>query len=284
MDYTAAKNILFKRGELRLIKKLKKQSQKSLDCMLFDAIENRDDILTYVLIENGANPNAINSAGETPLMYASHFASEKCVDILLTHGVNPNAVAKTGFSVIMDEANAICVNYQMPTAYKNRYNSYLKHRCGGVNALHYAAASKMYGSTESIINKLMDTNSLDINLQDAYGYTPLMYAVENGNFDAAKALIKHGANPNLQNKDGDTALTIALSMMHIPYMAKLLVINGADPSIKNSSGKSAQDIAAERKQIMGADWLERAEKYKQINKSKKTVLKFITDQECEMQK
>jgi hypothetical protein len=56
-----------------------------------------------------------------------------------------------------------------------------------------------------------------------------------------KLLLNKGANPNIQTKDGETAL-IALSVTegHAQAM-QLLLDHGADPTIKNSEGMTALD-------------------------------------------
>ncbi len=50
----------------------------------------------------------------------------------------------------------------------------------------------------------------DINLQDQYGMTPLMFAAREGVVHNIKSLIKFGADKHLQNIKGQTALDIAI--------------------------------------------------------------------------
>ena len=60
---------------------------------------------------------------------------------------------------------------------------------------------------------------IDINAQDIYGMTPLHYALRSKNAEAAIALLKAGANPNLPNQDG----LIPLSMIgYIPERLDVL--------------------------------------------------------------
>jgi ankyrin repeat protein len=48
----------------------------------------------------------------------------------------------------------------------------------------------------------------DVNAVDRFGYTPLLYAatIDFGDAETAKALLQAGANPNVPNKEGKTAL------------------------------------------------------------------------------
>ena len=81
----------------------------------------------------------------------------------------------------------------------------------------------------------------DVNVQDEYGYTALMNAVDNDDnddTDIAELLIDNGAGVNIQNELGYTALIIA-AFIGRTNIAKLLIDNGADVNIQSkfSDGK-----------------------------------------------
>jgi ankyrin repeat protein len=65
--------------------------------------------------------------------------------------------------------------------------------------------------------------------------------VEQNNIDDLKAYIKSGGNVNIQNEDGDTALT-EVSEGNIEIV-KLLIESGADVHLKNKWGYTALDYA-----------------------------------------
>ena len=72
--------------------------------------------------------------------------------------------------------------------------------------------------SSDVINYLIN-KGIDINAQDIYGMTPLHYALRSKNAEAAIALLKAGANPNLPNQDG----LIPLSMIgYIPERLDVL--------------------------------------------------------------
>ena len=64
------------------------------------------------------------------------------------------------------------------------------------------------------------------------GETPLHQAVENSDLQMVKLLVKHEANPNIQQNDGETPLHLAVLKSHCKIVSILLKHN-ANPSILN---------------------------------------------------
>jgi ankyrin repeat protein len=69
-------------------------------------------------------------------------------------------------------------------------------------------------------------------------WTPLMFAGRQGSLDAAQALVEAGADVNLTDPDGTTALIISNINGHYDTAA-MLVNKGADPNIADSAGMAA---------------------------------------------
>lgn len=69
--------------------------------------------------------------------------------------------------------------------------------------LHYACQDDWGDTVQELIRK-----GANVDAQCVSGNTPAHYVVQcNGNWDLLKYLFKAGANANLENNDGDTALT-----------------------------------------------------------------------------
>jgi ankyrin repeat protein len=84
----------------------------------------------------------------------------------------------------------------------------------------------------------------DLNvLEPSRASTPLITAAALGNFEAAKILIKAGANLDYQNADGSTALNTA-AVFGKNEIAKLLIDAGIDLNIQNKDGATALHSAA----------------------------------------
>jgi ankyrin repeat protein len=112
------------------------------------------------------------------------------------------------------------------------------HGAQGRTALMEAVGQWHYGTELKEVNRaevvrILLERGADPNLQDDRGNTALIECAWDA--DAALALIKHGANVNTQNKDGLTALINSVS----PDVARVLVDNGADLYLRDKEGKTA---------------------------------------------
>jgi len=81
--------------------------------------------------------------------------------------------------------------------------------------------------SSDVINYLIN-KGIDINAQDIYGMTPLHYALRSKNIDAAIALLKAGANPNLPNERGITPLSYINGFPERLDLLQLMLDNGGD--------------------------------------------------------
>jgi len=145
-----------------------------------------------LLIDAGADVNAREAwRDQTALMWAADGAFADVVDLLIAHGadVRARAAANDWGSQITSEPRA---QYR-PT--------------GGLTALLYAARA---GCTACVKSILAAGEAIDRPTPD--GVTPLMIAIDNYEFDTAKALLEAGANPHLSDWWGRTALYLAVDM------------------------------------------------------------------------
>jgi hypothetical protein len=81
----------------------------------------------------------------------------------------------------------------------------------GINLLHWAAIA----DRPEVVPALVEAGAA-INAVDNAGFTPLMYAatIDFGDDRVLKALLKAGADPNIRNKEGRTALEQARYYRH----------------------------------------------------------------------
>ncbi|QUL38370.1 ankyrin repeat domain-containing protein [Erythrobacter sp. JK5] len=71
----------------------------------------------------------------------------------------------------------------------------------------------------------------NVNASGAVGVTPLAFAVGTGKVQAARALIARGANPNLEDDEGDTAVTLAVNgYAREPELLRMVLDAGGNPN------------------------------------------------------
>jgi ankyrin repeat protein len=122
---------------------------------------------------------------------------------------------------------------------------------GGQTALMWAISERHSKITEELVR-----HKADVNARSKNGSTPLMFAAQ-GDVDSARILLAAGANPNDTMPDwGGTPLIIASSMGRTDVVSALLD-KGADPNIVDSNGFTALH-AAVRDSDYGADHASRA--------------------------
>ncbi|CAB0033845.1 unnamed protein product [Trichogramma brassicae] len=121
--------------------------------------------------------DAQNNLGNTPLHSALWFENAKLAELLLKSGADPNLA--------------------------NRKKVTPLHIIG------MRGGSSKCG--DKVLKKFFEINgelnqTLQINVQDNLGNTPLHYALMEGHWDVSELFLKRGADPNLTNKQGSTPL------------------------------------------------------------------------------
>jgi ankyrin repeat protein len=105
------------------------------------------------------------------------------------------------------------------------------------------------GSAKEVINRINNNPQL-LDMQDASGSTALITAAVWGKPDITQQLIELGAQLNLQDNNGETALLHAIvdpsaTTTHEVYttIAQRLIDAGADLTLENNGGQTALDKA-----------------------------------------
>jgi ankyrin repeat protein len=93
----------------------------------------------------------------------------------------------------------------------------------------------------NMTKSLLESN-VDVNQQDDKGYTPLMLATYDDNFEVATLLLKQGAKTEVTDHSGRTAL-MGAAFKGNDREVKLLLDNGANPAATDSKGLTSMMYA-----------------------------------------
>ena len=98
------------------------------------------------------------------------------------------------------------------------------------------------------VEEIKDLLQQKINLNSSTFNPPILEeAVNSGNKEVVELLLKHGANPNIENKNGDTPLFVASkSDDNKNDIVELLLKHGADPNVINNRFISPILLASNR--------------------------------------
>jgi len=168
--------------------------------------------------------------------------------------------------------------YGWHTSAWNDITSFLhKHPTFNVNIKNRDGQSAVMTSVSNReILELLVKSGADVNVQDHSGNTALMYHMRKhyaGTAEIVKALLRFGAHVNLQNNAGETALMYAIKYCYGDSLdfVKLLLKAGADVSLKDSQGQTALDYAYSRREYYN----EQLHVYPPIRKGMETIVGIL---------
>ncbi len=192
--------------------------------------------IAQVLIDSGANVNAMNKYGVTPVMIASGkaYSCEKMfevVKVLLRNGANyrtkdrvPNN-RRNAREWLMSNSS-FRYGFQV-TMIAEIFNEIIKsvRDLGGLSDIDLDLLIKvLWGTPKDIELDLL--RGADINLHTWLDYTPLMMAAVFNNAEAVKSLLEHGADVSMKNHEGETALSLAAKISDIESMSLIIEYGG----------------------------------------------------------
>jgi ankyrin repeat protein len=226
------------------------------------AVRTGDTASTELLILAGARVDAVNRYGVTPLSVAARNGRGDLIDLLLKSGASVRTAEATlpeGQTLVMQAARTGKVDAvkRIITAGSN-VNA--RETRTGTTALVWAATS----NRSDVVRALAEAGA-DLNIQSKVtnyphtqngvllsgveegvsyvgqtvlprgGWSAVMYAAREGAAGAARALADAGANLDLTDPEGTSALIIAIINGHWDT-ASVLIEKGADPNLADIKG------------------------------------------------
>jgi len=234
--------------------------------------------MVELLLAEGLDINSGDTDGSSALIAAAYHGHQSVVELLLEHGtehrleeLNSSGEAPV---ILLGASNSKRLTTVLDM---NALNG------NGDTALHLALVNPTRNKSKMIARLLIE-NGADCEVQNQAGYTPLLYAVANGNEEVTELLLEKRVNINIKSHLGSYAVQYAVRYGH-ERVLKLLLGRGADLHTHNDNGEGLVALAAKsgRENILkllldhGADINARDTKYNNYSALDQAVWKGEQD-------
>jgi len=203
-----------------------------------------------LLVDKGADINAVNNSLDTPLMLASHRKKAVTAILLIEKKADINAKNKLG-------ENALHItlrerSYDTARLLIEKGADINAKDKSGTTALHMAVFD-LDGKNREIALKLIEKGA-GINAKNIRGYTPLHFLRGYRMDDIIIKLAAKGADINAKSIGGETPLHIMAQNDFQGYV-RLIIDLGADVNARDNSGATPLNYAADRNARRAAEVL-----------------------------
>jgi len=216
-------------GRKQMVELLTAKGAASAQSAIHLAVREEDLAKVKSLIEAGADVNAKDEGGQTPLFVTG---DKEVVEFLIAQGANVNATDKMAWTPL----HYVCINGNKGKAELLLAKGADINAIGGTGErpLHLAIVSRRADLVELLVTK-----GADVNAQGRGGETPLHMA---RNTEMVKLLLAHGADVNVKGGQGGTPLHTA-SRLGLKDKVELLIAKGADVNARNDNGQTPLSLA-----------------------------------------
>ncbi|CAL4121661.1 unnamed protein product [Meganyctiphanes norvegica] len=188
--------------------------------------------LVLLALKNGANYTTSDPDGETPLSIAVYYRHLECINFLLQYGADPNTICSDGNSVLMQavgRAHSVGIHRTLSCVKALLHNGARTDFVGRGGTTLLMAAGKRSDYVKELLKAGANPDSTD-----DQGETALMKAVDYDAVDVVQALVRGGANVNIQSNFGFVAAMTASS----EEVMVLLLENDADLDMIDYDGNT----------------------------------------------
>ena len=258
------------REEAKRLLSRKGISEAEYSSRIISAARDGDKELLALLIAAGADVNAADKYGWTPLLSAAKDGHSECVKLLLAApGIDVNKANKVGWTPLYGAAtngHSACVKLLLaaPGIDVNKEDKdgetplYGAARWGHSECVRLLLAAPgidtgqwpplslaVIENNVEKLRQLLTTPGINVNKADEDGWTPLSWAAKDGHSECVELLLAApGIDVNAADKDGNTPLSWAAGNGHSECVKLLLAAPGIDVNAADKDGRTPLDWAA----------------------------------------
>jgi len=226
-----------------------RDSELGITLLSWAALFDQTEVIE-LLIKKGADVNAKNRDGATPLHAAAFLGRTEAAELLIQKGADVNAKNNNGetpldattadWETTKSIASILQVKLEQEKVKAGRAEvvKLLRQHIIKVSNVDIRTAAAE-GNIEAIQQHV--SSGTDLNAKEPTGgSTPLIVAAVFGQTEAARLLIEKGASVNVKNNEGNTSLHVATFFCH-PETVKLLLEKSAKVNALNNRGETPLD-------------------------------------------
>lgn len=207
---------------------------------LMRAIETQFIEIVRVLLKSKADPNAKNSEGESCLIMAVESRKPEIVQAIIDGGADVQFVTEDGNSPAL-----VAAQDGMPESFEIiKILGKAKANMNVSNLVYTPLVYAVQQGNKELVQTLLDAGA-DANAKTQSGQLPLQHALDNS--EILQLLLKAKANPDTTNSSGDTPLIAAVRNGNIEAV-KILLAAGANTELPDSSGNMPLQVAEQNYQ------------------------------------
>ncbi|RDH31146.1 ankyrin repeat-containing domain protein [Aspergillus welwitschiae] len=171
------------------------------------AARNNHCEVIKLLLAKGADRLSTDNAGRTALFNAARYENGFVVDLLLKQGFDPNHMDGSGMTPLLLALEHKCYRAAMELI-NIGICADVRSRRRGITPLICAIQEDHHRIARSLLDCGADPNLTDKKL----GRPPLVWAARRGNYSMVEALLSRGVDADSQDRNGWTALLVAIAL------------------------------------------------------------------------
>ncbi|CAN1725345.1 ANK3 [Linum perenne] len=207
-----------------------------------------------ILIQSSCDLNSRTDSGDTALMICANYRDEECLKVLAMSGADFGLANNAGQSALsIASTNRWFLGFQQ--AVLEAIKSGIVPVSSNVSIFSPLFFVAQAGDAEALQVLINSRQVVDLDYQDENGFTAVMFAALHGRIEAFRVLVHAGADVKMQNKVGETAISLSELSQNRDLFEKVMLEYALEKGNRYAGGFCALHCAARHGDIVAAKLL-----------------------------